>query len=296
MTDINITKHYQDSYKSYKAKNPNFVLSLYAGFELMVKDLYKQQANCSLFHLLDASKPGFIAKVASRITERLDINVSYIRAINNQAKHSAYLDHLKEDLKSSPKKVHARYFKEFNHLFEKLNKNYHYNLTYRFPPYKKKVVATTYTIGNKPYYPTLKNTETKPRLTAEEMKQLSAYELFIRKLSPSNQSKTKIYSLQRERIKFVISTAPKRVKSTIFYDEAKQDFYMVKDDKESIFTYLDSNCTLRIFKLKDNKRKFSKKKVLGLFDESNQLIYYTSLHINKMSEYILDIIEAINYN
>lgn len=295
MTDTNITKHYQDSFKSYKSKNPNFVLSLYAGFELMIRDLYKTRSNCSLFYHLDSTESGFIAKVATRITESLDINVAYIRALNNKAKHSTYLDSLKYDLIHSPKTVHNRYFKCFNHLFETLDRTYQYKLTYRFPSFKNKTIPKTYTIGSKPYYPSLRDSEDENLINKEALKNISDYDHFIEKLSKSENSRFKIFDVQRDRIRYVIGTTPKRVRSNISYDHKKQGFYFKDDDNKSMLVYLDDGCTLKIVKLKDSKTRFSKTHVLGLFDKSNRLVYYTSLRIKKMAEYIVRLIEAVNH-
>lgn len=135
MNKSDIINHFKDANKSFLSKNYSFILSLYAGYEYLMKDSYynhKPTKKYNIFYNTYPKDEKFMLIVGDRLTSYYNINMKYIKNINNRSKHTERVREIEKNLNEKPGRIWNEYFSVMNKLISILEKEYNYDLGFKF--------------------------------------------------------------------------------------------------------------------------------------------------------------------
>lgn len=281
MSQRDAIKHFEDAFKSYEANNANFIFSLFAGYELLFRHFQSTDKNNRLFYRV--SQKNFIADVSTRITERHDINMLFVKKINNMSKHKKYQDSLLDEFNLNKNKIWHRYFVEMNKLFKILNTDYNYqvNFSFKHPNIKAELTSS---IDSK-----LEN-EIKKDDRPSPFKDFISME--VKSESGGGEDEMGCRNEMPHLVGEVLLKANKDVKSRIYFNNRDTGFTIHDNARGKKNVFLDQRCTVQLLSLKDNKSMFSKITVYAIYDRKNRLIFWGSENAKEMYKHLYKIFDV----
>jgi len=281
VSQMDAIKHFKDAVKSYEANNANFIFSLFAGYELLFRHFQSTDMNNKLFYRI--SQAYFIADVSTRITERHDINMLFVKKINNMSKHKKYQDSLLDDFNLNRNKIWHRYFVEMNKLFKILKTDYNYQVDFTFqqPNSKPKL---THPIDSKLQNKIKKNNGPSP------FKDFISTE--VKSESGGGEDDSEYLNEMPSKVGEVLLKSNNKVKNRIHFNNRYTGFTIFDKARGKKTVFLDQRCTVQLLSLKDNKGMLSKTTVYAIYDRKNRLIFWGSENAKEMYKHLYEIFDV----